>query len=139
VTDRDAVRLDDDAGSASIWVLTCCALLVVVATFATLRAMAVLARHRAEASADLAAVAAAGRIGVDTGSCAAAARIAERNGGRLSACRLDLPPDGRSGTVQVTVIVAVRLPVLGTEQVRASARAGRAVAGVGSEPTEPAA
>jgi secretion/DNA translocation related TadE-like protein len=117
----------DDTGSASIWVLACCALLVVVTAFATLRALAVLARHRAEAGADLAAVAAASQIGVSDKSCVLAMRIAVRNGARLRACRLDVAPDGRSGTVVVTVTVSVRLPILGAQQVRATARAGRAV------------
>lgn len=123
---RESVRRD--TGSASIWVLACCALLVVVTAFATLRALAVLARHRAEASADLAAIAAASQIGVNDKACVVATRIAERNGARLRRCRLDVAPDGRSGTVLVAVTVSVRLPVVGAEQIQATARAGRAVA-----------
>ena len=53
-----------DRGSATIWVLACCALLLVVGRSSALRTAAVLARHRAEGAADLAALAAAGRIGV---------------------------------------------------------------------------
>src|SRR5581483_9471789 len=53
-----------DVGAASIWVLACCALLMLMAAVVTVCGLAVLARHRAEAGADLAALAAAERIGV---------------------------------------------------------------------------
>lgn len=114
-----------DRGSAAVWVLACCALLVVVATVGVVRALAVLARHRAEASADLAALAAAGRIGVSDDACGAAARDAARNGARLTSCRLTLAADGRSGTVTVRVSYVARLPLAGTRAVTASARAAR--------------
>lgn len=114
-----------DEGSASIWVVACCALLMVVATVATLRGLAVLARHRAEAGADLAALAAAEQIGLGDRACAAATEVARRNGGRLRSCRLRLAADGRSGTVDVAVEHPVRLPIVGTRTVVATARAGR--------------
>jgi secretion/DNA translocation related TadE-like protein len=88
----------------------------------------VLARHRAESAADFAALAAAGRIGVGGDGCAAAAALAAANGATLVRCRANLEPDGRTGTVDVTVSLAVRLPVLGAERVVGTARAGRLAA-----------
>ncbi len=114
-----------DLGSASVWVVSCCALLMVVAGIATIRTLAVLARHRAEASADLAVLAAAGQIGVTDDQCAAAARIAHRNGARVRACTVRLAPDGRSGTVSVSIGLTARLPVVGAEEIVATARAAR--------------
>ena len=108
-----------------MWVAGCCAVVLVVATVVVLRSLAVLARHRAESGADLAALAAAGEIGVSDRGCEAAGRIAARNGAQVRSCRLRLDPGGRSGTVVVRVSLVVRLPVLGTQVVIASARAGR--------------
>lgn len=116
---------DHENGSATIWVLACGALLLAVAYVAVLRSAAVLARHRAEAAADLAALAAAGRIGVDGDVCGAARSVATANAASLRDCRPALGPDGRSGTVVVTVLLTVHLPVAGRRQVIASARAGR--------------
>jgi secretion/DNA translocation related TadE-like protein len=90
-----------------------------------LRDAAVLGRHRAESAADLAALAAAQQIGTGGAACEAARRVAERNGARLIDCRCDLAPDGRSGTVGLRVQGAVGLPVVGTRQISATARAGR--------------
>lgn len=118
-------RPSPDRGSASIWVLACCALLLTVAFASTLRATAVVARHRAEAAADLAALAAAGQIGVSDRGCAAAERIAAANGASVRRCVPALAADGRSGTVTVWLAVPVRLPVVGSRDVLASARAGR--------------
>jgi secretion/DNA translocation related TadE-like protein len=114
-----------ERGSASVWVVTCCALLMVVAGVATIRGLAVLARHRAESAADLAALAAAGRIGVADDECAAAARIARRNSARVLSCRLRLAPDGRSGTVFISIGLTARLPAVGIRRVVATARAAR--------------
>ncbi len=127
----------DDRGSATIWVLACSVLVVAVALAVTLRACAVLARHRAETAADLAALAAAGRIGVADGACAAAGPIAAANGATLLSCRVELAPDGRSGTVDVRVSVPVRLPVAGAGRAAASARAGRLPGSPRVQPREP--
>jgi secretion/DNA translocation related TadE-like protein len=123
------VRRDDDNGSASVWVLACCLLVVVVWSITVLRTEAVRARHRVESAADLAALAAAGQIGVDDGICTAARKIARANSGAVVGCVPRLAPDGRSGTVTVEVREAVRLPVVGSRTVRASARAGRMPSG----------
>ena len=114
-----------DRGSATIWVVACCALLVMVAGVATIRVLAVLARHHAESNADLVALAAAGQIGVSEDECGTAARVAAGNGGRLRTCQVRLAPDGRSGTVSVSIAVTARLPVVGTRDVVATARAAR--------------
>jgi secretion/DNA translocation related TadE-like protein len=114
-----------DRGSASIWLLACCALLLAVAFAGTVRAAAVVVRHRAESAADLAALAAAGQIGVSDGVCAAAARIAAANDATIRRCQPVLAPGGRSGTVTVRLAVRLRLPVIGDREVVASARAGR--------------
>lgn len=90
-----------------------------------LRDAAVLARHRAESAADLAALAGAGQIGTGGAVCLAARRIAADNGARLVACASELAADGRSGTVHVRVESSVRLPVVGSKLVTATARAGR--------------
>ena len=130
-------RADGDRGSASVWVVSVCALLVVLAFAGTLRTDAVLARHRAEAAADLAALAAAGRIGIGPDSCAAAARIAAANGATIQACAPTLDAGGRSGTVSVRLRLRVRLPVVGTMEVIASARAGRGAQARSSSPSSP--
>jgi secretion/DNA translocation related TadE-like protein len=114
-----------ERGSASIWVLTCAVIVLLVGVLATLRSGAVLARHRAESAADLAALAAAGRIGLDPDGCAVARSVAAANGASLTRCRLVLDPEGRSGTVDVTITLSVHLPGVGTQRVLATARAGR--------------
>jgi secretion/DNA translocation related TadE-like protein len=121
-------RPDGERGSASIWVVCCCALLLVVALVSVLRTTAVLARHRAEAVADLAALAAAGQIGVTVGICPAAARVAAASGATVQSCVPALDPGGRSGTVSVRVRLRVQLPMVGVREVVARARAGRLTA-----------
>lgn len=115
-----------DRGSASLWVLSCALLLAVVAAVATVRTLAVLARHRVETAADLAALAAAGEIGVrPDGSCAAARRTARLDRATVSSCTAKLGPDGRTGTVRVRVTATVHLPIVGAQRVQARAVAGR--------------
>jgi len=73
--------------------------LVLAAALGTL-GQAVLARHRAEASADLAALAAAARWDLrQPGACGEAARVASGNGTRLVSCR-----PASDGTVLVAVV-----------------------------------
>lgn len=114
-----------DGGSASIWVLACCALLMLVAVATTLQSLAVLARHRAESAADLAALAAAEQIGVGAGECSAAERVAAANRARVLSCVSTLAADGRTGEITVRISLSVRLAVIGSQDVRASAVAGR--------------
>ncbi|MGH8960852.1 MAG: Rv3654c family TadE-like protein [Jatrophihabitantaceae bacterium] len=114
-----------ERGSASVWVLACCGLLVLVGTVGVLRTQAVLGRHRAEGAADLAALAAAGQIGVSEDICTAARSVAAANAATVDSCVPAVAVDGRSGTVRVQVTMDVRLPVVGDRSVVASARAGR--------------
>jgi secretion/DNA translocation related TadE-like protein len=125
VTGRRRARRPRDTGSASIWVLACAVLVLVVAALAAIRGLAVLARHRAESAADLAALAAAGRIGISADYCARAAAVARRNGAAVTSCSPDLSADGRTGSVVVTVHLNVDLPLVGGRTVAATARAGR--------------
>ena len=119
-------RARASVGSASIWVVAAAALLMTVAGAAVVRAAAVLARHRVEAAADLAALAGAGRLGTGGDPCAASARVARWNGAELVACRVRADPTGRTGIVDVAVVRRIGLPWLGRATVRATARAGRA-------------
>ena len=121
----DGVPQRGDRGSAGVWLLACGALLLAVAAVVVVRGLAVLARHRAESAADLAALAAAGQIGVSTSPCRAAGRIADANEASVARCSTDLDTDARSGTVVVRLIVSVHLPVVGVRIVTASARAAR--------------
>ena len=114
-----------DRGAAVVWVLACGAVLMVFALAIAARTSAVFARHRAEVAADLAALAAAGRIGIGGDPCAAAAAIAARNRARLGSCVVALDPGGRSGTVRIRVVQHVGLPLVGVRDLSASARAGR--------------
>lgn len=127
MTERRHSRGLDDAGSASVWVLTASVLVLLVAVVASARAATVVVRHRAESAADLAALAGAARIGVDGAICPAARAITAANDARLVSCRTRLTPDLRSGTIVVRVSVHVHLPFAGTRTVTASARAGRLV------------
>lgn len=117
----------DDHGSASIWVCACVGLLMVLSYAYVVRAEAVLGRHRAESAADLAALAAAGQIGVSADLCAAAGRIAAANSATLSECVPSLAAGGRAGAVRVRITLSVHLPIVGDREVSAGARAGRGV------------
>jgi secretion/DNA translocation related TadE-like protein len=114
-----------ERGSATIWVLAFVTLIVALALVGQARTVAVLARHRLERAADLSALAAAQQIGRSGDPCAAASRIAMANGARLERCEAQLDSSRRSGTVTVVLASVVRLPIVGTQQVTAGARAGR--------------
>ena len=122
-----SARAVAERGSASVWVVVAGLLVVLAATVVVARTEAVLASHRAGSAADLAALAAAAQIGVRPPSdlCARAARVAAADGAAVVSCATELSVDGRSGTVLVVVTVAVSLPFVGHQQVRASARAAR--------------
>ncbi len=108
-----------DRGSASVWLLGLCSVLVLAAVAAVLLGSALVTRHRAIAAADLSALAAAATALEGAGpACAAAAGIATSMGAELTACAL-------SGVVaDVTVTVTAELGVVGLASARASARAG---------------
>lgn len=99
--DRDRVRdrdRDRDIGAGSVLVLAVLATAMAVMVAISLLGQVVLARHRAESAADLAALAAAdvvvGRVAGTP--CAAAARIASANAARLLECTV-----GADGSVRV--------------------------------------
>jgi secretion/DNA translocation related TadE-like protein len=117
----------DDRGSASLWVVAAAALVLCAAAAITARIEAVLARHRADAAADLTALAVAGEIGVapERRICAGGTGIAAANGALLTTCEARLDADGRTGTVRVTVTVVAVIPLVGRQRVSASARAER--------------
>ncbi|MFI2607380.1 Rv3654c family TadE-like protein [Kitasatospora sp. NPDC018619] len=112
-----------DAGSATVWLLALVVPGTVVFAGTLVVGSVVAARHRAEAAADLAALAAADRLLLDAdGGCARAAVIAAAQGAGLVSCAVDRPADA----VEVVAEVAVRglPPRLSVGPARARARAG---------------
>lgn len=86
---------------------------------------AVIARHRAEAAADVAALAGAAAVLLDVGAaCSRAGEIAAANGARLTGCAI------QEMDLTVTVAVPVSLGILG------GAASGRARAGPVRPPIE---
>jgi secretion/DNA translocation related TadE-like protein len=108
-----------DRGSASVWVLAAGLLAVLVASAVATEGAAIVARHRAQAAADLAALAAAAHGPDGPGpACDRAGVIAAANGARLVGCRVD----GLDVVVVAEVVPAGAAGLAGTA--RASARAG---------------
>lgn len=115
---RRLARCRGDAGSGAVWVLAVSLVAVLVAALFAARGAAVVARHRAAAAADFAALAGATRA-IDGGSdaCALAQEIASRNGAELVRCSV-------SGAI-VEVETEVPLPgALGRWSATGTARAG---------------
>lgn len=111
-----------DRGSMTIWVAAVIVLIWLGTGTAIVAGMATVARHRAAAAADLAALGAAVHVpDGQSGACRIAAAIAARNGGRLRACRV------AGEDVEVQVVRPVHLGRLGLQQAVASARAGPVV------------
>lgn len=112
---------DPEAGYATVWAAAVLAVLLGLAMVGIQLGMAISTRHRVEAAADLAALAAAGHIGEgESAACGRAAWVAERMSARLVACRV-------SGW-EVRAELEARgagLPALSGD-VRARARAGPA-------------
>jgi secretion/DNA translocation related TadE-like protein len=96
-----------DRGSATIWLTALAALLVGACWAALAIGQAVVARHRASAAADLAALAAVSQAADGPGrGCAAAARVASAQRASVTRCVL-----GRD-SVTVLVQVPIRGPLL---------------------------
>jgi secretion/DNA translocation related TadE-like protein len=111
-----------ERGSATVWVLALSAVLAVIGAGAVLVGAAAVARHRATAAADLAALAAAGRAVVGgEDACATSRAVAVANSAELVDCTV-----GGDAVAEVTVTVSVELGVLGVHQASARARAGPA-------------
>ena len=110
---------DSERGSATLVAVAMMAVLLTIAVGGTLVGSAVIGRHRAQSAADLAALAAATRIGSGPQSaCAWATSVATANHARLTGCSLE------ELDVVVTVEVAVALGRLGVRPALAAARAG---------------
>lgn len=111
----------DDRGFATLLGAFAVAALAAVAVAMLYVGGAVVARHRAQSTADLAALAAAQQhVLAAPDPCSAATEIAEaqRVGGRITRCEVD------GVDVVLTVAVPVRLGPFGVRQAVASARAG---------------
>jgi secretion/DNA translocation related TadE-like protein len=108
-----------DRGAASVWLLAAGLVLVAMGVAGAAVGTATVARHRAQAAADLGALAGAMRaVDGSVTACHRAAEIVAANGGRLAACTLD----GFDLTIAVDVSVS---PVRGlVRTAHASARAG---------------
>ncbi|WP_433600769.1 Rv3654c family TadE-like protein [Nocardia sp. CA-135953] len=111
------VRRDD--GVATVFACLALAALIGATLLIAQVGAVVVARHRAQAAADLAALAAAGELarGADVG-CAEAGEIARRIGARIQRCEVV------QWDATVTVEGNVPMGLLGTRTVRAVARAG---------------
>jgi secretion/DNA translocation related TadE-like protein len=79
-----------EIGSATVWVLAVGLVFALLAAAVAVAGAAVVARHRAQSAADLAALAAA-LVALDgeQAACARAEQVTSRNGARLVACRLE--------------------------------------------------
>ncbi|HKD97003.1 MAG TPA: Rv3654c family TadE-like protein [Micromonosporaceae bacterium] len=116
-----ASATDTDQGSATVWVLSACVLVVSIGLACVVAVAAVVGRHRAQAAADLAALAGARYAALgEAAACAAAGAVVDANGARVTACRLD----GLDLVVSVAVEVPGAPAALGPA--RATARAGPA-------------
>lgn len=108
-----------ERGSASLLAVTMIAVLLAITVGACYVGSAMIARHRAQAAADLAALAAAAGLaaGADE-ACAQATAVADAMRAVLAGCVVD------GLDVVVTVDVRVALAVAGADSAQASARAG---------------
>ncbi len=124
---RGGQRQHEDRGAGTVLVLTVMAAALVMTAMAGVIGQVIVARHRAQAAADLAALAGAASAASDSwsalgpvsaGDCQIAAVTARLNGARLRSCRAN-----PGGVVQVGVVVPVGT---GGWQAHATARAGEA-------------
>jgi secretion/DNA translocation related TadE-like protein len=110
---------EDDRGIATIWAAGGMAVVLAMMVFGVHLGAAASSRHRAEAAADLAALAAASHAGdAEPAACAYAARVADGMAARLVSCRLA----GWEATVEMEV--APPLSLGGWGVARGRARAG---------------
>ena len=110
-----------DRGSATIWLLGLVFLIGQATAVGIVSGSAILARHRAETAADLAALAAAVQVSRgESDACAVARMITEANTAQLSRCVV------AGGDVEVAVTRPLTLGRLGSWMVTARARAGPA-------------
>lgn len=116
---RPSSRDRRDRGSATLLAVAMVALILAVCGGAVVVGTAVIARHRAQSAADLAALAAAGRLtaGQET-ACGWAASLADSMHASVVGCGVE------DLDVIVTVDVSVSLSRWGIGTARAAARAG---------------
>ncbi|WP_132992396.1 Rv3654c family TadE-like protein [Gordonia zhaorongruii] len=115
------MRMQNDDGFSTIVGAAVIAALATVLVAVVYLGAAVVARHRAQSAADLAALAAASAHASGAGDPCAVARslIGRQDGGpRVDTCRID------GQDVVMHVLVSVRLGALGVQDASASARAG---------------
>ncbi|WP_182347318.1 Rv3654c family TadE-like protein [Tomitella gaofuii] len=115
-------RAHGDTGSATVFAAFGMLALLTFTVLCVQVGGAMVARHRAQAAADLAALAAATALADGGGACAAARTVAGRNGARVSACTVE----GRTVLVHATAPLPLRgLP--GPSDAGAVARGGWSV------------
>ncbi|WP_281181558.1 Rv3654c family TadE-like protein [Actinomadura latina] len=109
-----------DRGSGTVWVVAFAAVVWVTGVAAIAVGGVRAARHRGDAAADMAALAAAARVaGGGASACLRAGDIAAESGARLSRCRVS------GEVVDVSVTVRLKVPLgIGHLQVVSRARAG---------------
>jgi secretion/DNA translocation related TadE-like protein len=115
-----------DRGSGTVLVVGAVAVLLTLTVASLTVVSAVVAGHRAQSAADLAALAAASALGRGAGeapACATAAVLARRNGGTLAECTT-----GANSDVELVVRLAPTMPGLGRATARARAGPGAAAA-----------
>lgn len=118
---------DREAGSATVWALIAVLVIWTAAALAVLEAVAIQTRHRAEAVADAAALAAASDGGLHPAvACTAAQDVASIHHARLVSCVMVGP------VVTVEVSLPPPNPLTWAGAVTARARAGPANTGVSS-------
>lgn len=111
-------RLTEDRGSATIWAVAAMAALLAVAVVVLQLGTAVATRHRAEAAADLAALAAASHaVSGPEQACDQARRVVSAMGGELVRCELH----GWDAVVVVSVAGPAVVAELGAARGRARA------------------
>jgi secretion/DNA translocation related TadE-like protein len=110
-----------ERGSGTVLILVLSMLVLLGATAGVVRGIAVTARHRVEAAADLAALAGATAV-LDgaAAACTAADEVARANGGRLSRCAV------AGGVVEVVVTRVLSVGRLGRWAASGRSRAGPA-------------
>ena len=116
-----AGKVHDDRGAATLWVLSAGLITVLIGLTVAAAGAAIVARHRAQAAADLAALAAAAMaVEGESAACGLAAHIADANGARLTNCQVE------GWDVEVTAEVIPAGVAAFAGHASASARAGPA-------------
>lgn len=121
-----ATAARSERGSATVLVVGATMFLLSLLLALLVLGSALIAGGRASTAADLASLAAAGRLaagGTPGQACAVAVTVAGRNSAKLTDCQA-VHPGVSGGRVAVTVTVEVTVPVPGLGPAQARARAG---------------